>query len=42
MPTQRTCERDPLLQEIAPKVDSSQFDDLYDAVALRRSGRRSR
>jgi hypothetical protein len=30
-----------LLQEIAPKVDSSQFDDLH-TVPLRRSGNRSR
>jgi hypothetical protein len=30
-----------LLQEIAPKVDSSQFDDLH-AVPPRRSGNRSR
>jgi hypothetical protein len=31
-----------LLQELAPLPDSSQFDDLHDEVALRRSGNRSR
>ena len=31
-----------LLHELAPPPDSSPFDDLYDEVALRRSGKRSR
>jgi hypothetical protein len=31
-----------LLNELGPLPDSSQVDDLYDAVPLRRSGRRSR
>jgi hypothetical protein len=31
-----------LLNELGPLADSSQVDDLYDAVPLRRSGRRSR
>jgi hypothetical protein len=28
--------------ELAPLLDSSQFDDLHDEVALRRSGKRPR
>jgi hypothetical protein len=31
-----------LLNELGPLPDSSQVDDLHDAVPLRRSGRRSR
>ena len=31
-----------LLHELAPLRDSGQFDDLYDEVALRRSGKHPR